>query len=141
MMLIKRVRGVRISAVRSLLRSVLATSPSYTCQVAAGHIVVYPDRLEFRTLVQGVDLVDRPRGVAAREYIDFVSKRIDYFKNVGVLLGGVVESPIFDERVSLGREARVIDHLGQLLGRDKSVFFVIQRAPSGGLLFSLGSVR
>jgi hypothetical protein len=57
------------------------------------------------------------------------------------LLGGVVESPIFDERVSLDREARVIDHLGQLLGRDKSVFFVIQRAPSGGLLFSLGSVR
>jgi len=132
--------NIKEASVRSLLQSLLARMPGTVCRVMAGHVVIYPDRPEFKALVAGVDVIDKPRAIAAREYLEIASEQVDYFKDIDVLLGGIMESPMFEDQVSLSRKARVIDHLVQILGTNQSVFFVIDRAPVGGLYFSLGSV-
>src|SRR6476661_1638454 len=124
--------------VRSLLQNLMTRMPGNVCRVIAGHVVIYPDRPEFRALVTRVDVTDKPRAVAAREYLEIAGEQVDYFKDIGILLGGNLESPMFEDQISLSRKARVIDHLVQILGSNQSVFFVIDRAPVGGLFFSLG---
>ena len=132
--------SMKNAPVRSLLQNLMTKMPGNVCRVIAGHVVIYPDRREFKAIVKDVDIADKPRAIAAREYIEFAGKQVDYFNDMGVLLGGNLESPMFEDQVSLSHKARVIDHLVQILGSNQSVFFVIDRAPVGGLFFSLGSV-
>jgi hypothetical protein len=49
-------------------------------------------------------------------------------------------SPVFSECVSLDRDAKVIVHLSQLLGKNQSVFLDIQQAPVGGPVLGIGNV-
>jgi hypothetical protein len=132
--------SIKEAPVRSLLQSLITRMPGNICRVIAGHVVIYPDRPEFKALVQDVDIIDKPRAIAARRYVEIASEQVDYFKGVEILLGGNLASPMFEDQVSLSHKARVIDHLVQILGGNQSVFFVIDRAPVGGLYFSLGSV-
>lgn len=126
--------------VSSLLHALLAKYPGNTCRIVEKHVIIYPNRSELRKIVRGVDIVNRPRGMAARAYIDIAKKQVGYFRDVDVLLGGIVEMPLFEGQVSLSPDATVVGHLAQILGRDKDAFFVIRRAPPKGFLFSLGSV-
>lgn len=82
-----------------------------------------------------------PRAFAAQKYVENLAGDSEFFREVNVFIAGLVNDPVFTEHVTLNREASVVDHLGQLLGDNRSVFFVIDRAPSGALLFSLGSER
>lgn len=126
--------------VRSLLRNLVDTRQEYACRVVEGHVVLYPDLPDLEKVVRGVDIVDRFRGTATRSYVDYARNQVPFFQDVGVVLGGLLNSPLFDERVSLDREARAIDHLSQLLGRDRKAYFVIERSPVGRLILGLGMV-
>jgi hypothetical protein len=126
--------------VRSLLRDLVNTRQGYVCRVVEGHVVLYPDLPDLDKAVRGVDIVGRFRGAAARSYVEYARNQVPFFRDVDVVLGGLMDSPLFDERVSLDPEARAIGHLSQLLGRDRRAFFVIQRSPAGGLTLGLGMV-
>jgi hypothetical protein len=126
--------------VRSLLRVLVEARQGYVCRIARGHVILYPELPDLDKVVRGVDIVDRFRGAATRGYVDYARNQIPFFRDVDVVLGGILESPLFSERVSMDSEARVIDHLSQLLGRDRRAYFVIARAPVGGLTLGLGMV-
>jgi hypothetical protein len=130
----------RKSTVALLLQAILARSPGSICQILNGHVIIYPNRPEFKMIVRNIDIVNCPRGAAAKRYIESAKLQVAYFEDMDIILGGVLELPLLSDRVSLTSRASVIDHLVQILGRDESVFFNIRKPRGERSLFSLGSV-
>jgi hypothetical protein len=63
-----------------------------------------------------------------------------------VRMGPPGRIPLYDDPVTLTPSARIIDHLVQLLGSDRSVFFVVKKSPGlkrpvGGMLIYFGTTE
>jgi hypothetical protein len=126
--------------VRRVLRELVGARPGYVCRVIGGHVMLYPDLPDFERVVRGVDITRRYRSAATQLYVDQARRGVPFFRDVYAFLGGNLMSPAFSECVSLDRDAKVIVHLSQLLGKDRSVFLVSQQAPVGGPELGIGNV-
>jgi hypothetical protein len=114
--------------VRRLLRELVDARPGYVCRIVGGHVMIYPDLPDFERVVRGVDLIRKYRAGATRKYLEYARREVLFFRNVYLFVGGNLESPVFSECVSLDRQAKVIVHLSQLLGKDRSIFLEVQQA-------------
>jgi hypothetical protein len=125
-------------SVQELLQAMIAgQSVPYRCLVADGHVVLLPDEPRWFRTVAGVDIQDLPRLVAARRYVEHLAS-LGEFEGLSVVAGGLLESSLFADRVSLTSQASVIEHLVQLLGDNPGVLFVVQRAPNGVEYLTMG---
>jgi hypothetical protein len=127
-------------SVRAWLRALVDARPGYVCRIVGGHVMVYPDLPDFEQVVRAVSLVRMHRLVAVRRYLEYPRRQTLHFRDIEVVAGGVIESPVFEECVSLARDATLIVHLAQLLGKDRSIYLDIQQAPTGGLVLGMGNV-
>lgn len=125
---------------RSFLKELLEQAPGYRCSVIGNHAVVYFDDPALHKVVSDVSIAQKFRGPAARSYVKHVSHEIEELKDLGVLLGGPLDSPVFNEEVTLAPEATVLEHLGQLLGENPDIIFWIRYASTGNRYLNFGSV-
>ncbi len=134
--------GMKISGgnVREALRRLVESLPGYQCRVVSGHVVVLSDNPEFYSVVRDVDIVNQRRAIASRSYIEKIAEEVSGLRDMSFLYGGIADAPLFVDKVTLSREATVLEHFAQLLGRDQNVYFWIRRAATGSRYFALGSV-
>ena len=124
---------------RKLLEQLLAQAHDYRCTIIENHIVVYHEEPALHETVDNVSIFQQLRGQAARSYIEYISHKISAFQGLSVFLGGALESPIFDEKVTLAPNAIVLEHLCQLLGKNPNVFFWLRYASTKSRYLTFGS--
>ena len=136
--------------VRRLLEKVEILSGVYRLESIDGRMVLYPKALPFDREIRNVDFVGRRRFTAAAEYVRLLKKAIPELPQivgpVETRAGPEGRIPFYDDPVTLEPNARVIDHLVQLLGTDKNLYFLIKEAPglkrpAGAMLIYFGSVE
>lgn len=120
-------------------RMLAQATPSYRCSVVQGHVIVYPDQEIYLQAVSGVSITAEPRSIAVRRYLDGLEA--EGLQGIAFFAGGVLESDMMSETVSLEPEASFIEHLAQILGANGSTFFVIRDSPGGARYLTLGAVR
>ena len=77
-------------------------------------------------------MADRRRFKALHTYIEHLRATGGGFESWGhPLVGGLLNSPLFEEEVTLAPRAPMLDHLVQLLGRRPNTYFTIP-APGEG---------
>ena len=129
-------RNLQVSAI---LREIVSEQPEqYRCLVANGHVVVLPDEPRWFRRIEGINIHNTPRMMAAQQYVKILSSLKD-FDGFVVVPGGLLESSVFSERVSLSPDGVVLEQLMQLLGDDEGKFFVIKRTPGGVEYLTVGS--
>jgi hypothetical protein len=88
-------------------------------------------------VIDGVEIRDTPRAEAIVSYLEYLrcasSREID----IGAVLKGNFISPVFEDRVTLSKQAQLVQHLCELLGSDRELGFVIDRDHSDGWILSL----
>jgi hypothetical protein len=131
---------VQDEPVRSFLGLLLGQARDYKCAVIENHVVIYHDEPALHKMVKHVSITEQLRGRAAGSYVKHVSHQIEEFKDLSVLLGGPLDSPVLEEKVTLAREATVLEHLGQLLGKNPDIVFWLRYASTGSRYLNLGSV-
>ena len=119
-----------VSVLKLLQNLIASQSIGYQCLVADGHVLVIPEEPRLSLVISGVEAEDLPRFPAARRLVEHLAV-LDEFKHMGVFGGGLLETSLFTERVSLSKSAMVLEHLVELLGDDPGAFFVIERASTG----------
>jgi hypothetical protein len=127
--------------VRAVLERLLDQASGYKCSIVNEHMVIYYDEPALHKVVVDVSIAQQWRGRAARSYVEYLSHQIEEFKDVDVLLGGsgIEDSPVYNERVTLVRDATVIEHLGQLLGKNPDIIFVLRYDSSGSRYINFGT--
>jgi len=125
--------------VRSFLGRLLEQAQGYRCSIIEGHVVIYYDEPALHEIVKGVSITDELRGEAVQLYVETVSHQIRSFEGLGVLLGGSLESTFFTDRVTLAREATVLRHLCQLLGKYPDTCFSLRYGSVGGRYLTMGT--
>ena len=131
---------VENESVRSFLERLLDQARDYRCAVIENHVVIFFDEPALHKLVDGVSITRQLRGQAARSYVEHVSRQVEEFQDLAVLLGGPLEADVFTDVVSLARESTMLEHLCQLLGANPKVFFGLRYASVGGRYLTFGSV-
>ena len=127
-------------SVREILREMMSDSPEYRCAIVDDRVVIFGEVAGIHEKIQNVDIVNIPRARASRAYLKKVAKEVTALSDLDFLFGGIVDSPTFGDQVTLTREATVLEHLVQLLGKDEDVYFWIRRASTGSRYLTLGSV-
>jgi len=132
---------VQDETIRSFLGRLLGQAPGYRCAVIDNHVVIYYDEPALHKSVEHVSIVQQFRGPASRAYVKHLSRQVEELKDLGVLLGGVGinDSPVYDEKVTLARKATVLEHLGQLLGKNPDIVFSIRYASTGSRYLNFGT--
>jgi hypothetical protein len=125
--------------VEALLQEMVINQPEpYRCLVVDGHVVMLPDQPRWFRHITGVDVHDLPRMVAAERYVKILSS-LKEFDGLVVVAGGLLESSVFSDRVSLSSDGIVLEQLTQLLGDDEGKFFMVKRAVTGVEYLTVGS--
>jgi hypothetical protein len=132
---------VQDEPVRAVLGRLLDQAQGYKCAVIDDHMVIYYDEPALHKKVVNVAITQQWRGRAARSYVEYLSHQVEEFKDLDVLLGGsgIEDSPVYGERVTLARDATVLEHLSQLLGKNPDVIFGLRYASMGGRYINFGT--
>lgn len=109
----------------------------YRLETIGGRRVLRPSDTVWDETVTGVEIVDVPRADVAHAYALEARRQVRELDVAG-FAGGVVRGdprdPMFTALVTLSREARVVEHLVELLGQDDDLVFTVEPASSGLLL-------
>ena len=115
-----------------VLWRIAMSNPGFRTETIDGRDVLYPARPEFQRVVDGVVIQSMPRLDASYEYLDRLNKEVPGFAEMGPpFVNGDSQHPILRDRVSLRPKGRVIEHLVDLLGQDRALYFELIRAMSG----------
>src|SRR5579871_3397032 len=115
----------------------------YEQREIGGRLVLMPKASRFEKIVDGVAIKNVPRGEASNSYMEFLKKQHGFEDMIGVstLHSGANLHPIMDP-VTLSRRASVVRHLVELLGKDDTLLFALQKAGRvDGYLLWIGNVR
>jgi hypothetical protein len=109
----------------------------YRLEAIGGRRTLRPNDTVWDKTVTGVEIVDVPRADAAHAYALEARQQVRELDEAG-FAGGVVRGdprePMFTDLVTLSREARVVEHLVELLGQDADLVFTVEPASLGLLL-------
>ncbi len=110
-----------------LMRSVAEQHPDYRCEIRSGRLILRTGAKIFDQVIEGVDVSNRYRFVALKQYIEHLRAVGGGFENwILPLVGGLnIETPLFEEKITLAPRAPLLDHLVQLLGRRSKTYFTI----------------
>ncbi len=72
--------------VRTLLGQLLHEARDYRCAVVRKHVVIYHDEPALHKLVEDVSIDQELRGRAAGSYVKYLSRQVEEFEHLGVLL-------------------------------------------------------
>jgi hypothetical protein len=115
-----------------VLRQIAKSNSAFRAETIDGRDVLYPARPEFQKVVDGVVIQSIPRLDASYDYLDRLNKEVPAFADLGPpFVFGDSRHPILSDRVSLRPKGRVIEHLVDLLGEDRALYFEFTRAMSG----------
>ena len=115
-----------------VLRRIAQSNPGFRAETIDGRDVLYPARPEFQKVVDAVVIQSTPRWDASIDYVDRLNKEVPAFADlVSPFVFGDSRHPILSDRVSLRPKGRVIEHLVDLLGEDRALYFEFTRAMSG----------
>lgn len=116
----------------------------YRLETIGARRLLRPSDTVWDETVTGVEIVDVPRADAAHAYALEARRQVRELDEAG-FAGGVVRGdprdPVFTDLVTLSREARVVEHLVELLGRDDDLVFTVEPAASGLLLSFEGTSK
>ncbi len=114
------------SPLDDLLRSVADQHPEYRCEVRSGRLILRSGAEIFDRLIEDVDIADRFRFPALKDYIEHLRTIGGGFESwISPLVGGNLGSPLLAERISLVPRAPILTHLVQLLGKRLNTYFTI----------------
>ena len=123
---------LRRATVAEVLRQIAKSNPVFRAETIDCRDVLYPARPEFQKVVDGVVIQSMSRLDASYDYLDRLNKEVPAFADlVPPLLFGDFRHPIYADHVSLRAKGRVIEHLVDLLGEDRALYFEFTRAMSG----------
>jgi hypothetical protein len=115
--------------IAKVLDMIVVENPSYRWRSVEGRILLYPRDEKYDTRVGGIDVRDLKRPEAANRLFEALRENTPGFSDwAGAVVLGFADAPIYTEHVSLRPEARVINHLAQLLGDDPNVYFIIHKS-------------
>jgi hypothetical protein len=121
--------GSQPMTTEKVLEKVVSANPAYRWGVVQDRLMLYPRDKKYDALVAGIDIRDLKRPDAANRLFEVLRRGVPGFGDYsGAFLLGVADAPEYTQRVSLRPEARVIEHLEQLLGDDRQVYFMIYKS-------------
>lgn len=103
--------------------------------------LVYPTDAVWDTQISGVQIRDIARIEAASRYAAVLRANVAGLHDfAGPVIKGDPGTPLFTDPVSLSPDARVVEHLVELLGQDQSLAFTVERASTGARVLHFSSL-
>lgn len=134
--------------VQALLEKVVRMTGVYRLESIDGRLVLYPPTLPFDREMKAVRIEGEPRFGAAVYYLRLVRERVPELPLIAgpgmATFGPTGYTPLYDDPVTLKPDARIIDHLVQLFGPNRNLYFVVRKDPGltqppGAVLIMMGS--
>jgi hypothetical protein len=133
---------VENGTVADVLKQILDQNPTYVLREMSGCQVLLPKGSRYEKIIDGVSIKNKPRAEASSAYMELLKKHKGFEDMLGVATAhSGVNMRILTDPVTLSRKASVGQHLVELLGKDDTLLFALQKAGgAGGYLLWIGNV-